>query len=202
MNEVFMIYYNYELDLRAKIYIKERIKYGKSISQNVLNMIEYNKGKVYAYLPKGISEKELYSFNDGFIGLDRMITYEFTLKKISDFLSASRNSLVIFENSCFSKRKESDCAFESNTLFYGEEAYHYLLSKHNNLETIKKTLNESYNAWQNIFFMTYLQENDNDEKISIINSNIIKKIAQNTEKIVLDAYDLDGYLYWDMSKDS
>lgn len=186
-----------KLDKRGSQYIINHLENGKTLAKELLLFNDIMKSRVTSYVPENTDIEKLYLFKDSTVA-DFKKSKEFLLERISEFLRIDNRNIVVFENS---SSKPSDSwlnAATSRMFFLGEEIYHILLHKDIDKFIIKETLSEASNAWLNIvIFSTIYFKYDllNNNYVDAEKKILIKEIANNAHMVIVDAYDLDGYVY-------
>jgi hypothetical protein len=198
--ETNMKYELVELDDRAGQYMVEKIGSYKSLSRAVLARLDLGKGLVYSIWPKNAIRDDIYSFEDGadpgFLD-DEEIQQQFA-DYIGRYLSSGSDKIVILEDSCAERDDRGLVNVESNMLFHGNEVYHFLLSEHNESEIILNHLGEGSNAWRNWVLFSSLPPGTNLVSRGEMDANLLNALAERAEKHAIDAYDLDGFLIWEL----
>lgn len=189
----------FELDIRAKDYIINKLKNGKELSQEILLKHPQIEGNYYTYLPKNINEDDLYSFVGGMKHLNYELIEEYFHKEAEEFLS-HQNSIIVFEDSLLEKKDYLNLGQKTKQLFYQDNVFHFLLSDQNHFKNIETTFRGSSNSWQNLFFFSSLPQGlilkDKEE----LSKEMIEILAHNAVKVFVDAYDLDGFISWEFKK--
>ena len=210
-----------ELGIEAIMYIRECLADGNTLAKNLLASLDLSAGNVTTSLPKDANieqaktnfnwavlpeapESELvhYTMEDG-----RKATmkpkYEEdsqTVQAIQEYLQGELENLCVFENSIaeacdpqiYIRNKASKLwTFEN-------EVYHILVGGKISEVRIRKAIKEASNAWP--LFIGALtsfpgQRNDYSQK-KVLNTNDLEVLAKRTQKLIIGAYDGEGYLIW------
>lgn len=119
------------------------------------------------------------------------------IPKIQNFIEIQ--SICIFENALsqpsdpwLSKRK-------TKILLLHNEIYHFMTLQNSSKEEIQNIINEtrtSYPPLIGVMATTDVKINDGDK----IDLDLLKLIVQKTEKIIIGAYDGEGYLIWEKAE--
>jgi hypothetical protein len=126
-------------------------------------------------------------------------TVEPQVEIISKFLEADSNRLCVFEDMMMSPK---DPVFfkETNVVWlFNEEIYHIVFSseKHT-FEQIRSAISHAASAWPHfVGTITAFPDLSQTRPFRKQLTNLeLKTIAQNTQKLIIGAYDNDGYLIW------
>jgi GTP:adenosylcobinamide-phosphate guanylyltransferase len=116
------------------------------------------------------------------------------INKITEYLSADKNRLVVFENVC--AKPTSPWIQKTNIKIHAfkEEVYHALGSGYvNDKQHIEKTLKHTKSVFLFVGVMSYLSDKECvlPKQLDI---DIIRDIAKNTKAIILEAFDGEGYI--------
>jgi hypothetical protein len=142
-----------------------------------------------------MDQNKLKYFHDGEMEYSDM--KEILVDIIKNYLGASNDNIVIFENSSVESNDNVISSFDSNLLFFGQEVYHYLTVVDLDVDKIKVTISEASNAWQNVVIFTKIKFNELLNKVEI-SEEMLKTLTFNSSKIIVDAYDLDGFMISDL----
>lgn len=187
-------YLTFPLLLSNLEFMTKKINQGKSFSMHVLENIELQKGKLYTYLPEKITYKNITEFMRGDIA-DLKITKEYLLSYIEKYLKEKNENIVLFENSCAQITDKWVQGAKSRILGYKKEVYHVLFHDCNK-DDIKIAWEEATNAWQNILYCTFDKSKKMSVEKTLKNEDLIE-LSKNVYSIVIDAYDLDGFIFWE-----
>jgi len=202
-----------KMDIRAINYVEEKIDDGLSLSSRISNAVELSKGCVSTFFPNEISPTNLYNFRSGgklpeskketWIKVNNGImkpisnTNAFLVNMIREYLQKAKDNICIFENIIASK---SDPWLESkkdNLFFYKDEVYHVVSSKNLSTKYIDQAIHYANSIYHFLGVMSSLpienQEATENNELSDIEWDII---VRNLKKIIVGAYDGEGYLIW------
>ena len=195
MNKTTLVELEY---IKCKDYLSGKLKNGKDVSMSLLNGLDINPKRVFTYTVKSMNEKELYSFNIGgkFSSDEGRKDFDGYIKT---YLKQDESNVILFENSLSEKNDKWLKEAESRIITYDNSLYHLLKSKDEE-HLISTTLDEWINAWQNISFFSKLSSNASDKiiKSNSLDKGCIQEIIDNLIAIIVDAYDLEGYLYLEL----
>lgn len=200
-------------------YIYECLKDGKTLSRYLLEKLDLKSGKVTTFLPADISDEEAKRFTEGKLKepppqTHRYITAEngaklrmvpkldmsfWLINVIQTFLNIEAKRCCIFEDANAQPNDPYLASIKTRFLIFNEEVYHFLLWKDLDAERILKTIRHA-ESWLFIGAMTSIPEESvfshEAQKITIASDELIRLLAERTEKIVVGAYDGEGYLIW------
>lgn len=203
----------------AKEYISDRLTLGKTLASILLQTCNIEKGQVTTFLPSYIAKKTAKEFETGKLKPDpnqKLVTEKYRISclngsatpvpttdfylvsLIHSYLNKKENNLCIFEEA---NSKPTDPfvlsgKMETRFLTHKDEIYHFLLNQDNKVETIEQTISFA-DAWLFIGIMTSLpQEMTFSLKKKKLTLKELKILSERTEKIIIGAYDGEGYLIW------
>lgn len=193
------------------LYFIDHIESDKTLSQKLIEKINFNQGIFYTFLPSNADISMIYSFPSG--GIIPPIPYGTITYKIEGVSENFHPQQVItMDRECseiistYTKEKEQNCAVIENYMFdpesphtpiknvkmvpYKNEVY-YFLDKKNSIEEIYKTIRKSKEVWHSLFILTRIN-------IPIIlNEEIMNQICENVKYVIASAYDGEGYIFWE-----
>ncbi len=172
-------------------YLLSRLANGKSLSQQILKVVTFSANSFFTYLPSDLDESYISHFDRAGIA-DYDICYTFFSRYISAFLCSNKN-IVIFEDSNAEKGDAYVSSAKSNILYFNDEVYHLLKGTSNSEKMIETTINEASNAWLNIAIFSATSFECKNPLTEVV----LNDLAKNVQKIFIDAYDLDGYVFWE-----
>ena len=196
-------------------YIRERLSDGHALAKALLSELDLEQGIAFTSFQANIDEERIkHLFEQGGVlpqpPPEQHILYEggravpiphedqILIDSIQRFLNKNEGRLCVFEDAL---RKPTDPSFRSvkNQYFiYNDEIYYYLSSKDINPVKIKQVISNAFNFYPGLIgIMTKLLEKENfihEGARETIGQ--IRALSRNTEKIVISAYDGEGYLFW------
>ena len=203
------------LGLEAINYIEDCLKNGKSLSENILKCIKFFNGKVLTYLPENIKNQEAIKFDlggkfDSFyknkkkislfgIKMEKIINCDmFLVNEITSFLKISADNICVIENTLETPEDPGVKKSNSRLFFYNNQVFYFLIHDDIDNNNIHKTIKESFSIPIFIGTMTSYPENFDIVTLNrkYISEDILKLLAERTEKIFVGAYDGEGYLIW------
>jgi hypothetical protein len=195
-----MDYIRRELGDEAKRYIIEKLQAGKTYSQRVVSNLKLESGLVHTFLPSGLSNDALLSFEHGAKGIEYLRTQRHMVDYINTYLAADKNNLVFFEDANHTKGNKWLSKGKSNLAYFGDHVYHTLFGWQGNPENIELQISGSACAWQNIAFLTSLPGDKTIHHDEEIDEETMTCLVDRTEVVISDAYDFDGYLFWELGQ--
>jgi hypothetical protein len=208
----------FELGLEAIKYIEKCLGSGNKLSQALLKVCDFKKGRVITVLPGFVNYEYINDFEVGILPKTleaeaRNATAEYgshwtsvmvpepsiiswLSTEVCRFLKAAATRLCIFENT-LAKAGDSWISKEKPQIFtFNEEVYHFLLNQDAENEKIRDTI-RSAECPLFIGVMTSLpSERSFPQSGQEVSLEDLEVLAEGTEKIVVGAYDGDGYLIW------
>lgn len=121
---------------------------------------------------------------------------------ISDFIKTHSDGICIFENALAQANDPWLLKRKTDILTFRNEVYHFLLSKKSLKQNIQNLIRETKVAYPSLIgIMATLNTEtiklNNGEEIEV---DILRQIIQKTEKIIIGAYDGEGYIIWEKTK--
>jgi hypothetical protein len=196
--------------------MKNRIIYGHTLSHLLLELLDLREGVITTFLPSDIRQEQLYDFEAGGVlpiphestwryitessGKKSILTPiprddSFVLSLIREFLLSNQDHVCIIEEPL---AKPSDPCMSRRTtpyMTFGNEVYHFLSGKVRDAE-ITEVVKWSYTI---VSFLAILTTPTQTIKLidkREITAEELKSLATGTDKIIISAYDGEGYLVW------
>lgn len=191
-------------------YFNENISYGKTLTQLFLKNFNIEDGNLYVFIPANINSKKIENFTWSFssqphLSKENCETPDSTLPceqaiqdEICKFLDQGKNNICIFEDS---NAKPQDLFLKKLTpktpvlFFEDKEVYYPILNQHSN--TVSTTM-QMASSWLTIALLTSLTDGEGltSEK-NKISSEELAILADRVEKVILVAFDGEGFLLWE-----
>jgi hypothetical protein len=171
-------------------YVRQSLKGANSLSDHLLKLVDFEKGRFYTLLFKDSQIDSLHDFKTGIIS--RAIYLE-VAKYVYDKLPPSASCIIddVIRN-------PSDPFVQSvdlNTRFYENEIY-YLIDKTHTVDEIVNCLRDTNAIWHALCLIT-----DYKNIPSIVTEEIFKEICSEIRMILVAAYDGEGYIFWERARD-
>lgn len=208
--------HRYDLDFqRTLAYLRKSLTNANTLSDILLEVIDFKKGSLFTLLPEGSNLERLYEFEAGVIlpQNPRIVTcseegvsssYSITpsiSKKLSEIiletLKNRENITCIFDDII---RSPSD-PFKSSSLngckYSRDGELYYILGENKaSLENVQTALNASYAFWHSLGMLTNADLHLNSYEL---NEEIFRNICIETQMLFVGAYDGEGYVFWEKS---
>lgn len=204
-------------------YFPYRLKEGNKIARILLKNYDLFKGKVYTYSPRGYQKKDIEKKDfegplskmskpykkhrdqnkettTGTIMIPIFSTDDILVDLMIKHLD-EKGGIIFFEDHI---RTVENMEFIKDLPHFieGDKVYYHLdNSNKNDLKLIDKIVKFSADFWPGLIGAITNIKKDEFSKLKEgkLNNELFKKISQSTEKIILGAYDGEGYLIWEKS---
>jgi hypothetical protein len=207
-------YKEIDLGLEGFEYVKECLQSGKTLSGFLIHRIQESQGAVTTFLPSHVTESAAKEFhfggkaivlpNDGSVFSKEAVevktrfnAVEQLSSVISKFLVKNDQCLCIFEDALASTGDPFLLSTDNRFASYGDEVYYILCNEDAaRLDKIVKTIRQA-NSWLCIGAMASLPANcESILKSGKLSRRDLEVIAKGTQKIIVGAYDGEGFLIW------
>ncbi len=205
------------LNKKGYEYIHDCLDNGNILSNLVLKNIDFMKGEIYTYIPEYVSNEKIYEFRGGIYKLnnsDQEIKYKLPNGQIgaihkSGYIANAEYGLIgdiikdfemgisttgLFEDPVAGpellKYHEYDYAAQYKTTLY------WYLQKGMDSKKMFEIITDIPNFSPPLIGFIYL---DNDIQLGnypVLSGEYLLKVAKNVHKIIVGAYDSEGYLIW------
>jgi hypothetical protein len=211
------MYREINLGSEGKNYLRNCLREGKTFAKYLFQTHNIEEGTVTTFLPGYVSEEEAKKFGEGKLGkkgradlfasgkrFEAKANMDFWLiDNIQKFFNSDGEQFCIFENAL--ARPLDTWLSRAKSIFFtcDQEVYHFLWN-YSDKEKIVQTLKEATYAFPPLIAgLISLKKNDG-ATISTDRWKTLKKIspddlailAENTKKIIVGAYDGEGYVIW------
>lgn len=200
-----------KLDGKAVEYVEEQLLLGNTLARYILKEQDLKNGNVITFLPSGTNQNELMNFKEGILkepserillknssvmvpkpNMDNELT-----QIIEDYLKNKKNSICIFEDALLRPKDPVVSKIDTDILIINEEIYHFVSGNNINREKIKKTVRRA-SSWLFIaILVSCLHEISVLHKNGPIKQSDLLILAKRVDKIIIGAYDGEGYLIWE-----
>lgn len=209
------------LGIESINYVRQHLATGLTLSTHVLQTIDLNTGQVATGMPEDMVWGKLYDFDHGgilaseskSIPIKRMETedgkhfvmkripraFSFTLDTVERFLRDDVKNILILENANARPTDPVLKRSKSTILTFHNEVYHLIIGKPSK-EDIRRSIVESESLWTLVGFMTSLPTEADFPSTKELSLDMIGLLAENTQKILIGAYDGEGFLIWQRGK--
>lgn len=210
-------YREIQLGGRANAYIREYLARGNTLAMHLLQQQDLGQGEVTTYLPSDISIEEAMRFTTGgkiqvltrsahFLeGSDGSMwkvdpipnTDSYLADVIQAFLEETQDRVCIFEDATSKPNDPVLSPSDERILVLQEEVYYVLFGRSASEEVIRQTIRDANSIWHFVCAMISFQSSEMSfcERRQIT-SHELQVLAKGTEKLVVGAYDGEGYLVW------
>ena len=208
-----------KLDRRVFRFIQEKLKNGLKLSGHLINRFKLISGEVVILLPEDLEvmEKQLYSFKDGILPLppESEMTFHrnsvdipvtamdsYLAKTVKEFLSQSKNNLCIFEDAIGSSGEygEDNIGMHTSVLIHNNRVYHLIRGMDVDQKEIQTDIENSTSALPQFVGALVTLKNEHEYLCVSKKCNVKEEelclISERTVKIIIGAYDGEGYLIW------
>lgn len=207
-----------EINLRPEViaYIKECLAEGHTLAKYLLQRDDLDSGRVITFIPQEIDVRDEEVNNPKYGRLfpepppethikipgGKMVlipnTDTILMQIIQKFLSTGEGRVCVLEDALARPHDPSLSSADTRIVIFNSEVYHVLLSSDaEDNELILQTIRRA-SSWLFIGAMTsILREGDFFLEAGKITSEKLKVLAERIEKIVVGAYDGEGYLIWE-----
>jgi hypothetical protein len=187
-------------------YIKEKLALGKKLSESLLQR-NLNAGKIVTKLPFNVQENEAKDFESGaklpssILQTDRLTlepvpdTDPLLATEISTFLEGGRDRICIFEDASVEPSDPFLKSIDTRFSTLGNEVYHLICQADTNDDQLLKTIRRAH-SWLFIGIMTFAPNKLEICSRTTLTLDEIRILAGNAERIIVAAYDGEGYLTW------
>lgn len=222
------IYREINLGIEGIEYIRHCLSDGKTLSKYLLQCLNLTEGRVITFLPKDISDEGAIEFSDGKLeepprDTHRIYTAEdgtsrrmvpkpnvdfWLVEVIQTYLSAGENRCCIFENALAESADPWLLKAKSKILTLDSEVYHFLSRGDAEPAKIGQTIKEARSTYPPLVgaLASTCKQGKNvrgfsheSQTIQKISTDELRFLAENNEKIIVGAYDGEGYVIWSKS---
>ena len=188
-------------------YVRDRLESGNTLSTLLLKVHDLKVGRIVTKLPLVVDDEKAKDFETG--GKLPPIVGEFTslepvpntdsvlLEEIRRFLTEADNNVCIFENASAKPGDPFLQSLQTRFSIFDNEIYHLLCPSDIDDDRILKTIG-SARSWLFIGAMTSASDARGglcSEKKELSESDL-NLLAERTKKIIVGAYDGEGFLVW------
>lgn len=188
-------YYEYMLDDRANTFFANALEYGHTLDKLLIANVNIHNGRVSAFLPKVCPQEAIYRFGGGGIA-SRAESIECISYAIEYFLKISEDNICLLEDALAHPDDQFGVEQDVAILSLSKEVY-FFIPNGADKEKIRYAIIE---AEQPNFFVGILSSMPSKDFLPFdaksITSSQIKSLVTKVEKIIMGAYDGEGYLIW------
>jgi hypothetical protein len=187
----------------ANEYVRDVLESGRSLALHLRRSHDLTEGKVVTRLAPDANTDELGKFEWGGkyypepVSGRRRTPEDDLASYILGYLEADEERVCVFENYLARSTDPWLERAESRVLFLGEEVYHVISAEVVNPSLAKVTINEAdyYPVFIGILSRWPEGSHLSPERRDTANEEL-RALAEKAEKIIVSAYDGEGYLIW------
>lgn len=209
-----------KLNGQAVKYIKQQLLLGNSLAHQLLKLQNLDSGNVITYLPQNVTAKRITNFNEPILKkpskkMHRQIVAkdgskwtvvpkpnmdESLVNLIIEYLAENKNKVCIFEDALLRSTDPWVTKADTHLVFYNNEVYHIILNHKSEKKQILQIIRRA-RSWLFIGVLTSIDmEAVQKQKKGFIAIDDIYILAKETKKIIIGAYDGEGYLIWNKNE--
>jgi hypothetical protein len=188
----------------ANEYVRDVLEYGHSLARHLLRSRDLTVGRVVTRIAPDANTDELEKFEWGGkyypepISGRRRTPVDDLASYILSCLDATEERVCVFENHLGRRTDPWLEQAQSRVLFLGEEVYHVISSEDADLDSTKAAINEAEDVTLLVGVLSvWPQDSRLSSERREITDEELRAIAQRAEKIIVRAYDGEGYLIWE-----
>lgn len=207
--------YRFELDFNPTMqFVKDNLEEVNTLSNELLNLVDFNSGVFFTLLFLGSNLDRLYEFKEGIIlpqnpiiecqidGITSKHSRTPTIKEeLSEFIFNNLNnnkklSCIFDDVTCGLNDSSLRVFYEKKVIYlHKNEVIYVIRQNNNNLELISNCIWNSFSFWHSIGILTEANCFKNDNTVLSLES--IQSICKNAKTIIISAYDGEGYVFWE-----
>ncbi|MBI1923433.1 hypothetical protein HYR99_04195 [Candidatus Poribacteria bacterium] len=192
-------YREVSLPTEANKYIRECLEDGNSLAKHLLTQLERESGRVVTFLPHGVAPGTTQQFKSGGVTSAKE-SESWLVTLIQASLSRGEGCLCFLENALARPSDPILSSSKTRILIFRDEIYHFLSERDVESEKIRQTIRRAESPHLFIGIVTSLPKERSfpyeARKVTITSDELLRDLAERTEKIVVGAYDGEGYLVW------
>jgi len=213
----------FQLGPEALEYIKKCLAQGKTLAGHLLRRRDLATGEVSTFFPSEVSTEQVKEFTfGGKLPTPPAETHKFFTAKdgsqykaipipntdfwlvgaVQDFLRGREEAICVFEDALARPGDRSLSALDTNVWAFNDEVYHFLT--HADLEDtkIEAVIRRAMSVFPPLIGVLSSASRLTDLAVRTreVTSGKLKTLAENAEKIIVGAYDAEGYLIWHRPK--
>ena len=179
----------------ARRFLRERLDWGRTLSHEVSRLWGPDVGSVYTYVPVDTSDKGVNDFEDGFKGLSLGVTTSWLIGLIQQYLLGAQDRICVFEHAGARAHHPGIRRMKSTIVTFEDHVYYILQGAECGETQIATAIKES-GRYPCVGLMTRTPPGWDPRSGKFTRENLTY-LADNAEKVLLDAYDAEGWLIWD-----
>ena len=188
-------YKELSLDQEALRFFQERINTGLPLATEVLARHDLARGRLGTLVPAHVGNitREILERGGGFRS---STSREWVIGCIVKYLSAAPGRLCVLEDPMERSSGPGLGVYRSRLVTCAEYVYFVLCADDTHRQRIEMALREAASAWITYGFMTTVPPGWNPDS-GHFSKEDMEFLADKTEKIIVDAFDGEGWLIWE-----
>jgi len=201
----------------AEQYIRDRLADGNALSKALLKLLPIERGQIITCLPPGVVPQSLQDFSTGgklptphtsewkaaesrgesLLMIPVPSTSAWITSKIREYLREESDHLCVLEDAL---ARPTDPALRKRATrhtVHGDEVYHILLSQDAQYERVEATLRAATSTLPLIGILSTSEETRSGDSLGTLSTVLLEALASRAQKILVGAYDGEGYLVWE-----
>lgn len=197
-------------------YVKKQLSYGLTLSKAVLKYIDLDRGQVMIKVSENVNVRAIYNFENAgllntapasswkiigkgdkkYTAVPVYVDFSFIANIINSFLKNSDDNICVFENRNAKPTDPVLHSYQSCIWMFKNEVYHVLNLRSYPNEEIEHTIREAHSLWTFVGFLSSLPKVGSNCIHTEVTEENLECLAQRVEKIIVSAYDNEGFLVW------
>ena len=200
----------------ALYYVKKHLSHGLTLTKYVRVNVDLDAGQVIVGFPENANLKEINNFESGgflptapeedWVHLGRdgkkstMVPVSLDLLYVTDtinaFLADGEGKICVFENRNAKPEYPWLKSCQSHIWVSKNEVYHVLSKELLFANAIERTILEARSLWTFVGYLTSFPDAKQNFPKSEVTDELLLILAKRVEKIIVGAYDGEGFLIW------
>ena len=184
---------NFELNFRqAYDFLSDNLSGVNLFCDLILKNIDFQKGSFFTILPSETNEENIHQFKIGGIATG---VRNFTRGYVYKSLMMNKNLSFVIDsyNETFEEGYDTPL-FQLHGYSYKNELYYILNESDVSKDAVTSCFQASDTIWHSLSVLTNFQVNIPPN--ATLHEQDLNKIVDNTELIITQAYDQEGYIFW------
>lgn len=174
-------------------YVAEQLAGGRSLSREIASLLDISAGTVRTFVPVQVQEITHYHLIEGGF-MDRHKNMDWLIDAIRGFLATGEGTGCVWEDPEMESHDPCVASCTFPLMFFGDDVYHLLAGYQSDRNKIESAIREATSSWRSLGVMTTVPTDLGGKVLSCEN---LRALAVNAQKIVLGAFDGEGYLIWE-----
>jgi len=202
----------------ARSFILERLSQGNKLAHEMLESLPLTQGRITTFLPSGVVPQSLEDFATGgklptpptsqwkgsklrdetLLMIPVPTTDSWVVTKIKEYLLEAKDRVCVLEDAL---KRPGDAVLgrlSSRYATHDREIYHLLFQEDAKEQRILETLRAARSIPTFIGSLSVWKGDPLEVKFGALSISQIKILANSTQKLLVGAYDGEGYLIWDI----